>query len=215
MFARTIVLIAMLGAATCDETNLVDTFVGALTGTTREEAESLVGLLDKCTAGTGDLFQEQLKVGINATRTCTKQASRDSAKQCINQLVSLTHLTWSPYNIFATQKLTPTEIAILETCEAGLSTDAEIIASFEVITKRFLQCHVDIVSGTVAYDTVLDIFKGTEQTKELNRAQLTNICGALHFSGETHKEAVDSVSVALKNYLFLLPSRRNLAQRNA
>ena len=210
MFARLLLLATLTNVALGDDTNLVDTFVSSLTGTTTDEAKSLVDLLNNCNTDSDDLFQKELKTGINATRACTKQASRENAKKCINDVVSFAHLTWSPYTVFSAHELSTAEIDTLESCEAGVSTDAEIISAFEVLVRRFMQCKVDLTSGTVAYDTVLDVFKGTEQMREFNRAQLTSICSALRFSGQTHKEAVNSLSAMFKNYLFLLPNRRKL-----
>ena len=199
------------------DNNLLDTFVSTFTFTTRDEANALLNVFDKCESVERDstVFQEVLRTGLNATRTCTNEISREHARKCIDRLGTLATLSTSPYNVLAMQKLSTTDIARLNQCSTGFSdsdatvNDANIVDSVLVIIKRFVQCGLVRDDLTADQTTaILDVFKGTEQTKEVNRALLSNLCGSLHFGGEVHKDLVEFLTATFKTYVVFLPNRR-------
>ena len=204
--------VSVLASAQTTENNLLDTFVSTFTFTKQEDARALLDVFEKCdTVNTEDtLFQEVLRTGLNATRTCTSEISRDNARKCIDRGSTLATLSSSPYNVLSTEKLSASDIATLDTCGKGVdNVDSEILNAVLVIVKRFAQCGLTVSDLTGAQkDAILEVFKGTEQNREVNRALLSNLCSSLHFGGAIHQDIVDFVTASFKTYVVLLPSRR-------
>lgn len=192
--------------------NLVDTFVSTFTFTTREEAGALLEVFQKCDGIATDqtIFQEVLRTGLNATRTCTSEITRDHARKCIDRVGTVATLSTSPYNVLAIEKLSTSDIDTLVTCGNGVANDdTAILTSVLVIMKRFAQCSLEVSDLTQTQkDAILDVFKGTEQRSEVNRALLSNICSSLHFGGEMHQDMVDFLTASFKTYVVVLPQRR-------
>lgn len=200
-------VVCALSAAAAQD-SLLETFVATFTGTSNDEAKDLLDTLETCTSDVDNqLFRDVLRMSVNATRACTTtQVDRGNYKKCIDRAATAVRMASSPYDIFSTQQLTDDDIAALASCETSLESDDAIIRSYLVIVKRFLQCDVTLTDEQRT--AVLDVFQGDGQAKELQRAQLSNLCGALRFSGETHREFVLYVQTSLKNYAALFPTRR-------
>lgn len=208
----TLCLLALASPAVAqisDTNNLLQTFVSAFTGTSEDDARELLDTFDSCTASADNpLFQDVLRMSVNATRACSStDVNRRNYRLCIDRAATALRLASSPYDAFATRALDDADIAALERCETSLdSSDDAIIEAYLVIAKRFVQCELALTASQ--RQAVLDVFKGPDQSKELMRGQLSNLCGALHFSGETHKEFVLLATMSLKNYAALFPTRR-------
>tara|TARA_B110000046_G_C12977897_1_gene391994 strand:+ start:973 stop:1611 length:639 start_codon:yes stop_codon:yes gene_type:complete len=212
MFAKTLFL-CLAGAATAQTNNLLDTFVSTFTFTNNEEAKDLVDVLQKCEGATGTdfLFQEILRDGINATRVCTAEISRDTAHRCVDHFHTIATLTTSPFNVLAIEKLSSSDIATLNTCGGGLEATAtsDILEAVLVILKRYVVCDLKVDDLTEEQKTAItDVFTGTEQMREVNRALLSNVCNSLHFAGTAHKDVVDFITQTMKTYIAFYPQRR-------
>tara|TARA_B110000046_G_scaffold185311_1_gene226502 strand:+ start:9307 stop:9948 length:642 start_codon:yes stop_codon:yes gene_type:complete len=212
MIYKTIFL--FLAVTTAQTTNnLLDTFVSTFTFTNIDEAKDLVDVLQKCDTGvtSGDfLFQEILRDGINATRVCSTEISRDTAHRCVDHFHTIATLTTSPFNVLAIEKLSTSDITALNTCGNGLDTTAtsDILAAVLVILKRYVVCDLNANDLTSAQQTAItDIFTGTEQVREVNRALLANVCNSLHFAGTAHKDVVDFITQTMKTYIAFYPQR--------
>tara|TARA_B110000046_G_scaffold25053_2_gene24247 strand:+ start:5514 stop:6164 length:651 start_codon:yes stop_codon:yes gene_type:complete len=212
----------LLLAATCctvsaQTNNILDTFVSTFTFASQDEARALVDIFEKCdnTALDESLFQQVLRTGINATRSCTSEISREHAKKCIDRFGTLATLSTSPYNALSMEKLSASDISSLEACGTDLpdgqttSGQDAILNAFLLIVKRFGQC--GLTTGDLTQkqkDAILDVFKGTEQNREVNRALLSNLCSSLHFGGAVHQDIVNFLTASFKTYVVLLPNRR-------
>ena len=207
---RALALVALAGSAAAQsDTNLLETFVSAFTGTSTDDARELIDTFESCTTDGNDspLFQDVLRMSVNATRACTStDVNRKNYRKCVDRAATALRMASSPYDAFSTRALDDADIAALERCETSLTTDDAIVDAYLVIAKRFVQCEISLTASQ--RQSVLDVFKGEEQSKELMRGQLSNLCGALHFSGETHKEFVQFATMSLKNYAALFPNRR-------
>jgi hypothetical protein len=199
-------------AAASAQNNLVDTFVSTFTGTSTDEGRDLVDLFEKCGPPSEDSVAVRLlRNGINATRTCSNEISRDHAKKCLERSSVFASLATSPYSVLAMQKLDASDIEHLGKCASGLdvATSDEIVDSMLVIMKRFVNCALAKSDLTAEQEkAILDVFDGTDQRHEINRALLSNLCNSLHFSGRAHEDLVDFITTTFKSYVVLLPTRR-------
>lgn len=204
------VFMAATAPAAAQTTNLLETLVSTFTGGDTTRAQELLETLQTCSTASStstNLFQDILSASLNATRTCfTMEMDRARARDCADHAKTAVRLATSPYDTFSSQVLTPADIATLATCGEGITTDDEIVSSFQVISKRFLQCDVSYTDAQ--REAILDVFKGADQGQELSRASLSAVCSTLHFSGTLHRDVVDYVHQTLKHFVVLFPSRR-------
>jgi hypothetical protein len=205
-------LLLVAAVATAQTNNLLDDVVALFSGGNTDRASELLDALQGCTASDAStsLFQEVLTTGLNATRTCFGlEIARDRVDECIVKSTEAIRLSTSPYDIFSVQALSPSDIAKLSTCAAGVANaDSAIVDPFEVLVKRFLQCEIDLDANTEQKDALLEVFKGTNQMQEVSRAQLAALCSTLHFSGALHSDVVDFFSQTLRHFVAIVPARR-------
>ena len=198
----------LLSVTVAAEENLFDTFISTFSGATREETRELLDTLH-CKPQTSNLFSDVLRDSLNTTRTCTRNGvTRENAKKCIEKAIMVTKTVTSPYDAFLVQRLDAADKAKLGACADGLGATekADIVAAFEVIVKRFVGCAIELTDAQK--DQVFDFFKGTEQAREMSRAQLSTICNSLQFSGNVHADLVEFVSDTLKTFTVVLPQSR-------
>lgn len=208
---RLLALVMTLACAASAQTDIVDNLVSLFTQGNTERASELLDALQGCAAPVSDnLYQDTLSKSLNATRACfSAEINRDKVKECITKSTDAIRVPTSPYSLFSVRALSSTDIATLRTCSDGVAdSDAAIVAPFEVLVRRFLQCDVDFDESPSQKEALLDVFKGDAQAQEIARAQLTATCSMLHFGGELHVDVVDFLSQTLHNFAVLFPNRR-------
>ena len=209
---RLVALVLTLACAAQAQTDLLDNLVSLFTAGDTERATELLNALEGCAApaGSDNLFQDTLSASLNATRTCFRtEVDRASVKECITKSTEAIRAPTSPYNLFSVRALSAPDIHTLHECAVGVpDTAAKIVAPFEVLVRRFLQCDIVFGDHPKQKAALLEVFEGDDQMQEVARAQLAATCSTLHFSGAMHSDVVDFLSQTLRHMAVLFPARR-------